>query len=155
MSKKLGMARHIGVSNFTVALIEEAGRMRAPSPLACDQVEYHPYLDQTKVLEAVRASRHGCGRLQSGGEKAEIKNDQTLARIGQSPRQEPPRRSACAGWCSRMFSAIPRTVADRAAVGEYRHLRFRAVARRDAPDIPDGKRQKPGSPITVFAPKWD
>jgi 2,5-diketo-D-gluconate reductase B len=50
-AKRLGLARHIGVSNFTVALIEEAVAA-CPEPLVCDQVEYHPYLSQTKVLEA-------------------------------------------------------------------------------------------------------
>src|SRR5258708_21696641 len=50
-AKKLGMARNIGVSNFTVALIEEAVAA-CPEPLVCDQVEYHPYLDQTRVREA-------------------------------------------------------------------------------------------------------
>ena len=60
--KKLGMARHIGVSNFTVALIEEAVAA-CPEPLVCDQVEYHPYLDQTKVQGGLRAPRHGAGRL--------------------------------------------------------------------------------------------
>jgi len=59
--KKLGMWRHIGVSNFTVALIEEAVAA-CPKPLVCDQVEYHPYPDQTKVKDAC-ASRHGFGRL--------------------------------------------------------------------------------------------
>src|SRR6201991_2400996 len=49
--KQLGLARHIGVSNFTVALIEEAVAA-CPEPLLCDQVEFHPYLDQTKVREA-------------------------------------------------------------------------------------------------------
>src|SRR5882757_6565690 len=49
--KKLGMCRHIGVSNFTVALIEQAVAA-CPEPLVCDQVEYHPYLDQSKVLDA-------------------------------------------------------------------------------------------------------
>src|SRR6201984_525200 len=47
-AKRLGLARHIGVSNFTVALIEEAIAV-CPEPLVCDQVEYHPYLAQTKV----------------------------------------------------------------------------------------------------------
>src|ERR1041384_3212850 len=51
--RKLGMTRHIGVSNFTVALMEEAVE-KCPAPLICNQVEYHPYLDQTKVLEACR-----------------------------------------------------------------------------------------------------
>src|SRR5450756_1408572 len=54
--KKLGMTRHIGVSNFTVALIDEAIAV-SPEPLVCDQVEYHPYLDQTLVREA--CARHG------------------------------------------------------------------------------------------------
>src|SRR6202000_2693112 len=49
--KQLGLARHIGVSNFTVALIEQAVAA-CPEPLVCDQVEFHPYLDQTKVREA-------------------------------------------------------------------------------------------------------
>src|SRR5258708_10812518 len=50
-AKKLGMARNIGVSNFTVALIEEAVSA-LPEPLVCDQGQYHPYLDPTKRTEA-------------------------------------------------------------------------------------------------------
>ena len=52
-AQELGLTRHIGVSNFTVALIEEAVAKSAV-PLVCNQVEYHPYLDQTKVLTACR-----------------------------------------------------------------------------------------------------
>ncbi len=47
--------RHIGVSNFTPSLLAEALRL-APG-LVCDQVEYHPYLDQRALLEVVR--EHG------------------------------------------------------------------------------------------------
>ena len=54
--RERGLARHIGVSNFTVALIEEAVAL-TEHPLACNQVEYHPYLGQDKVLAACR--RHG------------------------------------------------------------------------------------------------
>src|SRR5580700_9769316 len=50
-----GLARHIGVSNFTVAMIEEAVRI-STEPLVCDQVECHPYLGQSKVLAACRAN---------------------------------------------------------------------------------------------------
>src|SRR5258708_12320053 len=50
-AKKLGMARNIGVSNFTVALIEEAVAA-FPDPPVCHPVQYHPYLDQTTVSEA-------------------------------------------------------------------------------------------------------
>jgi 2,5-diketo-D-gluconate reductase B len=47
--KREGLARHIGVSNFTVALIEEALGISS-EPLVCDQVECHPFLDQNKLI---------------------------------------------------------------------------------------------------------
>lgn len=48
-AKRNGWARHVGVSNFTVALVEEAVRL-SPEPLAVNQIEYHPYLRQDKLL---------------------------------------------------------------------------------------------------------
>src|SRR5205807_721910 len=54
--KRMGLARHIGVSNFTVALIEEAVAL-AEEPLVCNQVETHVFIDQSKVIAACR--RHG------------------------------------------------------------------------------------------------
>jgi 2,5-diketo-D-gluconate reductase B len=64
--KQMGLARHIGVSNFTVALVE--------------QVEYHPYLDQTKVKEA--CAEHQLALVAySPVAKGRVKNDSTLARI--------------------------------------------------------------------------
>jgi 2,5-diketo-D-gluconate reductase B len=52
--KQRGLARHIGVSNFNVALLREAWSL-TDAPLVCNQVEYHPYLDQSPVLNEVRA----------------------------------------------------------------------------------------------------
>jgi diketogulonate reductase-like aldo/keto reductase len=49
--RERGLARHIGISNFNTALMAEAVRLSA-APLATNQVEYHPFLDQMKVLEA-------------------------------------------------------------------------------------------------------
>lgn len=54
--KSEGFARHIGVSNFTVALIEEA-LSHASEPLVVNQIEWHPFIDQSKVREACRS--HG------------------------------------------------------------------------------------------------
>jgi aryl-alcohol dehydrogenase-like predicted oxidoreductase len=47
--KRLGLSRHIGISNFTVALIEEATAVSRPD----------------QGTRCLRASRHGAGRLQS------------------------------------------------------------------------------------------
>jgi diketogulonate reductase-like aldo/keto reductase len=52
-AKRDGLARHIGVANFNIALLEEA-RRTCPEPLATLQAEYHPYLDQSKVLDYCR-----------------------------------------------------------------------------------------------------
>ena len=52
-AKRDGLARHIGVANFTVALIEEALAL-CPEPLVTNQVEHHPYLDQSKIRDACR-----------------------------------------------------------------------------------------------------
>ncbi len=48
-----GRVGAIGVSNFTPALLAEA---RQHAPIACNQVEYHPFLAQTPLLAACRAS---------------------------------------------------------------------------------------------------
>ena len=104
--KELGMVRHIGVSNFTVALIEEAV-VACPSPLACDQVEYHPYLDQTRVREA--CARHGMGLVAySPVAKGRIKDDATLTRIGRAHGKTAAQ--VCLRWLVQQnVSAIPRT----------------------------------------------
>jgi diketogulonate reductase-like aldo/keto reductase len=54
--REAGQTRHIGVSNFTTAMIDEAVRLSA-APLVTDQVEYHPFLSQEKVLATL--TRHG------------------------------------------------------------------------------------------------
>src|SRR5271154_454288 len=104
--KKLGLTRHIGISNFTVALIEQAVAT-CPEPLVCDQVEFHPYLDQTKVREACR--RNGMAVVAySPVAKGRIKNDQTLAAIGQSYGKTAAQ--VCLRWLVQQnVSAIPRT----------------------------------------------
>ena len=78
--KRDGLARHIGVSNFTVALIEQAVRLSS-EPLVCDQVECHPFLDQTKVIAASRA--HGLAVVAySPIARGKIRNNDVLDRIG-------------------------------------------------------------------------
>jgi 2,5-diketo-D-gluconate reductase B len=52
-AKRDGLARHVGVANFNIALLEEAIR-RCPEPIVNLQVEYHPYLDQSKVVAACK-----------------------------------------------------------------------------------------------------
>jgi 2,5-diketo-D-gluconate reductase B len=55
-AKHDGLTRHIGVCNHTVALLDQAWGV-TKEPLATNQIEVHPFLDQTKVIAASR--RHG------------------------------------------------------------------------------------------------
>ena len=84
-----GKTRFIGVSNFNVALIDEAIE-RHGADLLCNQVEYHPFLSQRAVLAAL--SRRGMmltayAPLARGA----VGRDATLAaiarRLGKSPAQ--------------------------------------------------------------------
>jgi diketogulonate reductase-like aldo/keto reductase len=51
--KRRGWTRHLGVSNFTIAKLNEAVRV-SPEALVAAQIEYHPYLDQTRLLGEIR-----------------------------------------------------------------------------------------------------
>ena len=51
--KRQGLTSHIGLSNFPSKLLEQAWSLTR-EPFACEQLEYHPYLDQTIVLWALR-----------------------------------------------------------------------------------------------------
>jgi 2,5-diketo-D-gluconate reductase B len=78
--KHAGYARALGVSNFTVALLDEANRV-SPEPLVCNQIECHPFLDQHKVIEACRGHEMAVvaySPIARGG----AKGDEVLQRIG-------------------------------------------------------------------------
>lgn len=55
-AKRDGLARHIGVSNFTIALLEEAVAT-CPEPLVTNQIEYHCYINQDRLIAACQ--NHG------------------------------------------------------------------------------------------------
>lgn len=46
-----GYAKHVGVSNFNVSQVQKAKEI---APIICNQVEYHPYLAQEKMLDYLR-----------------------------------------------------------------------------------------------------
>jgi 2,5-diketo-D-gluconate reductase B len=80
--KRAGYARALGVSNFTVALLDEANRV-SPEPLVCNQIECHPFLDQHNVIEACR--RHDMAVVAySPIARGGAKGDEVLQRIGKA-----------------------------------------------------------------------
>lgn len=49
--RQAGKVRHIGVSNFNMALMAEAVKL-SKAPIVTNQIEYHPYIDQDVVMAA-------------------------------------------------------------------------------------------------------
>ena len=49
LTKKLGLTKHIGVSNFTIAYLNEAMQPLDPREIFTNQIEVHPYLTNTKL----------------------------------------------------------------------------------------------------------
>ncbi len=151
-AKRRGLARHVGVSNFTVALIEEATAL-CPEPLVTDQVEYHPQLDQTKVLSACRAKGMALTAYSPLGRGAVLR-EPTITEIagakGKSPSQITLR------WLIQQEGvvAIPRTskaarLAENLAVLDFA-LTEAEMARIFALARPDGRQLH-----TSWAPSWD
>ena len=78
--KKAGFTRHIGISNFTVPLISEALAL-ATEPLVTDQIEWHPYLDQSEIAAACR--KHGLSvTAYSPIARGKASRDKVLSTVG-------------------------------------------------------------------------
>ena len=150
-AKQAGLTRHIGVSNFTVALIEEAVAL-CPEPLVCNQVEFHPYLDQTKVKEA--CARHGIALVAySPIAKGRIKTDGTLIRIGRAHHKTPAQ--ICLRWLVQQnVSAIPRTSKIERLSENIDIFDFR-LSDKEMHEISQLHSETGRLTDYAFAPKWD
>jgi diketogulonate reductase-like aldo/keto reductase len=80
--KRKGLTRHIGVSNFTTALVEEAVAL-ADEPIVNNQIELHPYIDQSRVIAACR-KRGISVTAYSPIARGAIKGDTVLEKIGRA-----------------------------------------------------------------------
>ena len=79
-AKRDGLARHIGVSNFSAAQIEEAVRI-SNEPLVCNQFECNPFVDQSALIKACR--RLGMAVVAySPIARGRVRDNEVLSRIG-------------------------------------------------------------------------
>jgi 2,5-diketo-D-gluconate reductase B len=104
--KREGYTRQIGVSNFTVALVEQANKI-SREPLVCNQVECHPFLDQDKVIRACR--EHGMAVVAySPIARGGAQGNKVLERIGRAHGKTAAQ--VCLRWLVQQgIVVIPRT----------------------------------------------
>jgi len=104
--KSEGYARQLGVSNFTVALLDEASAL-SNEPLVCNQIECHPFLDQDKVIAACRL-RGMAVMAYSPIARGGAKGDKLLERIGKAHGKSAAQ--VCLRWLTQQgIAVIPRT----------------------------------------------
>jgi 2,5-diketo-D-gluconate reductase B len=149
--KREGFTRHIGVSNFPVALLEQAVRL-STEPLATNQVEWHPFIDQTKVFGACQ--HYGLAvTAYAPLARSGVLGDETLRRIGarhgKSVAQVSLRFLVQRGAIVIPKSARPEGLAENFAIFDF------ALTTEEMRDI--GRLAHPGGRIVdgPGAPAWD
>src|SRR5215813_14164611 len=81
-AKRKGQTKHIGVANFTTAMLDEAVKL-STEPFVTNQIEVHPFLDQSKVLAACR--RHGISvTAYCPIARGKVPGNEVLERIGKA-----------------------------------------------------------------------
>ena len=78
--REAGRIRNLGVSNFPAGLLAQA---LEHAPVFCDQVEYHPFLGQGRLLELAR-ERDLLVTAYSPLAHGRVPDDATLAEIGEA-----------------------------------------------------------------------
>lgn len=80
-AKSMGLTRLIGVSNFTIPLIERSVALLGPGEIVTNQVELHPYLQSRRLAAACR--QHGVTvTAYMPLAKGRVIDDPVLTRIG-------------------------------------------------------------------------
>ena len=150
--RNLGMTKHIGISNFPTALIEDAVAC-SNLPLLCNQVEYHPYLSQKKVLDCVK--KHDmlltayCPLA-----RANVLKDDTLVAIGKEHGKSATQVTLRWHMQQDNVMAIPKSGSPKNAKANFDIFDFELsddeMAKIHNLARPDGRLINPN-----FAPKWD
>jgi diketogulonate reductase-like aldo/keto reductase len=153
-ARRTGLAKNIGVSNFTVAMIEEAAAL-TKEPLLVNQCECHPHLDVTKVRAATVKQGMAfeaytpLGRGAIGGVLDEPVVKAIAGRISRTPAQVVLRWQLQQGHI-----ALPRTsnlgrATENLAVYDF-ELGAADMTALSSLARPDGRVVK-----VAFAPQWD
>jgi len=149
--KRAGLAKHLGVSNFTVALLDEANKATS-EPLVCNQIEYHPYLDQDKVIAATRG--HGMAVVAySPIARGNAAGDAVIQNI--ALRHSKTAGQVCLRWLTQQgVAVIPRTSKVERLVENLGNLDFN-LSDAEMKEIAGLARRGGRIVDWTWSPKWD
>ena len=150
-AKRDGRAKHVGVANFTTALLREATKLTS-EPLVTNQIEVHPFIDQGKVLAACRdyglAVTAYCPLA-----RGKVPGNEVLDRIGKAHGKSSS-QIALRYLIQQGIVPIPRTANRDHLAANLAALDFKLS---DAEMAEIGKLKQAGTRVVnpPHAPKWD
>ncbi len=120
-AKEMGLTKHVGVSNFGPERLKKAAAA-CPAPLAVNQCEYHPQLDQSALISTCRElgiAFEAYAPLGSGALLADPVLSGIAGRMGRSPAQVLLRWHLQQGVIAIPRSSNPGRVAQNFAVTDF------------------------------------
>jgi diketogulonate reductase-like aldo/keto reductase len=147
-----GLARAVGVSNFTIPLMKRAVK-RASQPLINNQVEFHPLLDQSRVRAAAEKLGIVLSAYSPLGRGAVLKDPTVLEvakRLGR-----PPSEIALRWIVQQGVVALPMTTKRENARSNMRIFDFELSQADMARLTATSKQNRRLISPTGWAPKWD
>jgi diketogulonate reductase-like aldo/keto reductase len=146
-----GYARHIGISNFPVALVQDSLHI-GEVPIVTNQVEYHPWLDQTKLMKQCFAKGISLTAYMPLG-RAAVLADPVIGDIATAKGVTPAQ--VILAWHRRQgIVAVPKTSSPERLKENLDSLNVTLtpdeMTRIGALKRPDGRQLNP-----AFAPAWD
>ena len=151
-AKRRGLAAHVGVSNFPVAMLDEAVAL-ASEKLCANQVEYHPRLDQGRMLAACR--KHGMALTSYCPlGRGDLVNDASVARIAKAHGRTPAQIVLRWHVQQQGVAAIPKSGTPAHIEANFQIFDF-VLADAEMAAL-SGLGSAAGRMVTpAFAPKWD
>jgi 2,5-diketo-D-gluconate reductase B len=151
--RRRGKVRHIGLSNFTTRLLREAVSL-SEAPLVTNQIEYHPYINQSLVLAAARDSGL-CVTAYYAMADGKVVDDPRIKEIGE--RHGKSAAQVVLRWLIQQekIAVLSKTLSERRAASNFDIFDF-SLSPEEMKGIhalarPDGRLLSPD----WLAPKWD
>lgn len=149
--KEKQYCKHIGVSNFTVDLLTQVQELKVP--ILCNQFEYHPYLDQTALIE--KTLEMGCFvTAYCPLAKGEVADDQVLNYI--AAKHKTTAAQVALRWLVQQehVTAIPKSSQLKRIKANFDVFNFH-LTEEEMQQIHTLKSQNKRFINPEFAPQWD
>lgn len=149
----MGLTRHIGVANFTSAMMDEAVAMSS-APIVCNQVEYHPFLSQDAILDACRRHDMALVAYSPVGQGGDILGHPTVAGIAANHGRTPAQVVLRWEVQQEGVAAIPRTKNPKRLAENLGVFDFE-LSEEEFQSLTELSRRRRRLVDPSFAPNWD